>query len=164
VSIPTAWALIFASLYAVAACLWDGRPLASLMLIYWVEVGIIGLLAIPKLILIGGRTMAAVMPAYAIGFGVWWLTGLALMAAFSVLECPTCGDLLSGEGWAVVAGPCLVFGASHVYSFFHNYLGRGEYRAAHPKQVLVEVFERVVPTLIASFARVALGPVTMQHV
>jgi len=134
------------------------------MLIYWVGVGIIGLLAIPKLILIGGPTMAALVPAYAIGFGVWWLTGLALMAALSVLECPKCEYPLSGEGWVVVAGPCLVFGASHVYSFFSNYLGRGEYRAAHPEQVLIEAFERVVPALIASFVGVTLGLVTMQHV
>jgi hypothetical protein len=158
---PTAWALIFANLYAVADCLWHGRPLASLMLAYWVEVGVIGLLAIPKLILIGGRTMAAVMPAYVIPFGIWWLTGLPLMAVINNLEGHSGQKLSSSEGWAAVAGPSLAFGATHIWSFFHNYLGRGEYRASHPRDVLVEVFERMAPTLIATFAGVALGLAAM---
>jgi uncharacterized protein DUF6498 len=202
-SAPAAIALLVASnLLPLAGVLFWGWNLWSILILYWIENGIVGLLNIPKMLLargggelvtstIGAPAGRAVLTAFfCVHYGIFWLVhgifvwvALPLFAGFgSIVNSAgsfpgglpgfdTAGSLFGGGVGNTVAsnGPradVLLWGtlallASHLSSFFLNYIGRREYLTRSIAVQMFAPYSRVVvlhlTILIGAFVAVIVG-------
>jgi hypothetical protein len=153
-----------------------GWSLMLILVLYWVESGIVGVVNIFKI----ARAEGSLVPGLPGGVSTARVTGMAEMMGRSALIgffvmhygifwavhgvfvflLPMFASLpsASGESLGPGAGPmdfgplpldglalsATLLAASHVVSFFMNYIGRGEYRRATPAGQMMSVYGRVV--------------------
>lgn len=148
-------ALVAANLVPLAGVLFLGWSLFGVLLLYWLESGIIGAYNVPRILLAQGRPDEAAAPHptrmaspgrlglagfFLIHYGGFWVAHfLLLLVAFSP-------DLPDAEGaadpYAFPLTVMLLF-VSHGLSFALNYLGRGEYRTTKPSLQMWAPYGRV---------------------
>lgn len=143
-STPAAVGLVLANLVPLAGVLWFDWSLFGVVWIYWAENGVIGTLAVLRILTAGGgdrqhKWLAA--PAFVVHFGLFW----AVQGAFVA-------DLFGDRGDAgvltrlvtdVPVEGLLGLVLSHGASFVLNYLG-GERRAATALTETYRPYGRVV--------------------
>jgi len=164
----------------IGVALW-GWSLMMILVLYWVESGIVGVVNIFKIAkaqggedttpfsINGNRVtirlsgMAAnMMRGPLIGFfvmhyGIFWVVHgvfVFLMPLFAGLSSPTLDPAAPGFGFGPMDfGPLpfdglllagLLLTASHVVSYFTNYIGRGESLRVTPAAQMISVYPRVV--------------------
>jgi hypothetical protein len=155
---------------------WDVR---LILVAYWLENGVVGLLAIPKILLAnpseptttaGHSSSAKIVLAifFPIHYGIFWvvhgvfvffLTGLAAAGALGMFGASdVVGNVVAAPSLLLVAGALL---ASHLTSFFVNYLGRSEYLRTTPAGQAIRPYARVVvlhlTVLLGGFAVLLVG-------
>jgi hypothetical protein len=135
---------------------------AEVLLLYWAETVVIGVLAIPKLLIValfkeridtldqlrdaGSRALAVGLGlTFAIAFFafVWMLLFAAIVALPSILEH---SDRAAGlavphgprRGTVVLQTAFIALALSHAFSFFVNFLGHREFRGGSLLRILVE--------------------------
>lgn len=164
-------ALVGVNLVPLFGVVFFGWSLFSIMLLYWLENGIIGLLNVAKIaraeapasagsrMKVNGRDASSLGKAAAIAFfvlhyGIFWVVhGVFVVALFGVLggTLPTSGSPFPalGSGFAgfepvgvAVAFVSLVL--SHGLSFFVNFIGDEEYREVSPGEQMMRPYSRVV--------------------
>ena len=141
--------LIIANLVPVAGTIFLGWKLSDVMVLYWAESAVIGFFNLCKIVLIG-RWMALLAGPFFLGhFGGFmaihflfiytlFVKGLQGMDASG-------GDLADVAQLFVNLWPALaVLFISHGYSFFSNFLGRGEYRKRTVKDQMSEPYSRII--------------------
>lgn len=68
---------------------------------------------------------------------------------------------LAGPNLGVLAAGAIGLAISHGFSFWTNYLGRGEYRTLSPSQVMIQPYGRLVimhlTILLGAFVSIFLG-------
>lgn len=151
--------LLGANAVPLLGVLFLGWDLFSIMVLYWAENGIIGLINIPKVLLASGEITSPATPAgasfdastapstvstadkllmipfFVFHYGLFWAVhGVFVFALFGPPQGPT----------TTVAIGVLVLFASHGVSFFVNYVGRGEYLETSPSQQMSQPYSRVV--------------------
>jgi hypothetical protein len=165
-------ALVAANLLPLAGVAWFGWGVFDVLLVYWVESGVVGLLNVSKVLMatgagdagatftVNGRSVDVSPPdsvAPDAGPQVYWSNLPAagffcahygifwvVHGAFVVFALPGVGGGPSGsvDVAAVLLGGAAMV-ASHGGSFLWNFVGRGEYRDVSPGQQMTEPYRRV---------------------
>ncbi len=158
-------ALVAFNLVPLVGVLFWGWSLRLILVLYWLESGIVGVINIFKIALARGpdpvgmtmrvagpgisRTMPAgcLIPFFIVHYGIFWLVHgvfvftLPLFAARVGDSSPPDFGVLPGST-LLLAG--LGLAISHASSFFLNYVGRREYLRVSPGQQMFSVYGRVV--------------------
>lgn len=147
-----------------------GWSLMLILVLYWIESGIVGALNVLKIAaargtglgvagnrvalrmkgLAGGMVRGALIGFFIFHYGMFWMVHgifvflLPVFAGMSSAEdgsfAPADFGPLPLDGLALSA---LALAASHVVSYFTNYLGRGEYLTVSPQEQMMSVYGRV---------------------
>lgn len=171
-------ALLAANLVPLIGVLFFGWSLFGVLLIYWVESGIIGLFNIPRILLAQGnpssfgwhstttgtpsentlRQRIGTVLFFLVHYGGFWIGHLLLLSLFlgeGLTEgTPTVPSEQAALGFMLTIATLFV---SHGVSFGLNYLGRGEYRTALPIGQMWAPYGRVIAFQIAALGGGALA-------
>lgn len=169
---PSVVALLIANLFPLYGVIALGWDLLSLILVYWMETGIIGVFAIVNIALVTGWTALFLVPFFIVHFGGFMAGHLVfLIALFGGPSGAGFSDIpaflhreIAGQGlWLAVAA---LF-ASHAVAFVAAVLvpwGRGLWRAVSPASAPAAARPADVslgPIMAAPYMRVAIMHVTV---
>jgi hypothetical protein len=142
-------ALIVANLVPIAGTVFLGWKLSDVMVLYWAESAVIGFFNICKMIRIGRA--AAVFPSlFFLGHFGGFMAIHFLFIYTLFVEGPAGmnaagGDLVEVARLFIGLWPALLaLFISHAYSFYSNFLGRGEYRSRTVRNQMSEPYTRIV--------------------
>ena len=168
----TALSLIVVNLVPLAGVLFFGWSLFSIMLLYWIESGIVGFVNIFKIIRASGPTpdgysfklngrpvspsnKAFIVAFFTFHYGLFWTVhGIFVVVIFGVLggsagigpsDAPP--DFFGGFRGFDAVGVAIAatsLAISHGVSFFVNFLGKQEYAEISPAQQMFRPYSRVV--------------------
>jgi uncharacterized protein DUF6498 len=157
---PSALALVAANLVPLVGVLAFGWTVFSVILLYWCENVVIGVINVLKIVFAQPRNVAVdvgkvfLVPFFCVHYGMFtFIHGAFVLFLFGPHDFArgfpgpatfAAAIRQAGVGWGVVA-----IAASHGFSFFHNYLFTGEYRTASPQQLMAQPYARVVVLHIA---------------
>lgn len=146
---PSTLLLIIANLVPVAGTVFLDWDLSDVMVLYWAESAIIGFFNLCKIAVIGRWGALLAGPFFLGHFGgfmaVHFLFIYTLFVKGPQGMDSSGGDLADVAQLFVVLWPALaVLFASHAYSFFTNFLGRGEYRKRTVKDQMSEPYSRII--------------------
>jgi hypothetical protein len=148
--------LIVVNMIPLFGVLFFGWSLFSIMLLYWLENGIIGFFNIFKIALarapgsgftVNGRPVSPSNKQLRIIFFIfhyglfWTVHGIFVFVFFGL---SSSSGLFSGVGLRGVAIAAAALFLSHGVSFFVNFLGKEEYLTVSPDQQMTEPYSRVV--------------------
>lgn len=166
-------ALLVANAIPIVGVAFLGWSLMTILVLYWLENGIVGLWTIPRIALARGTGVGSpvglspaavgcvrysLIPFFIVHYGLFWfvhgvfLLSLPLFASMGGGGPGTgFGEALGGDAPAfgsvdptAVAFAALALVVSHGVSFFVNYLGAGESLRTTPQARMVAVYGRVV--------------------
>jgi len=142
-------ALIIANLVPVAGTIFLGWSLSDVMVLYWAESAVIGLFNIAKIIVIGRWAALLAAPFFMGHFGGFMAVHFLFIYTFFVKGLDGmnsgAGDLAEVGLLFVSLWPALAaLFASHAWSFFSNFMGRGEYRRRTVKDQMSEPYSRII--------------------
>lgn len=153
--------LVAVNLIPLFGVLFFGWSLFSIMVLYWLENGIIGFFNFFKIGLASGSPIPEVSHAsrpgpqsfvarvfsmgfFALHYGLFWVVhGVFVFVLFGGLVAGTSGA--SGSAWSggmTLAAFALLL--SHGASFLINFLGKKEYLGVSPQQQMMQPYGRVV--------------------
>jgi hypothetical protein len=140
--------LLLANLVPVFGTLAWGWDLANVMVLYWAESAVIGLFNILKIIVIGRWGAVLAVPFFLGHFGGFMAVHFLFIYTLFVKGPDAAGP---DAGLADVASlfiglwPALVMlFISHAYSFYRNFLGRGEFRGRTVSEQMHEPYSRII--------------------
>jgi len=158
-------------LYGVLALGWEVFPL---VLLFWLENVVIGVLNVARMLCVDPRDAAAwaakviMVPFFCFHYGMFTAVhgvfvlslfggeGVGKVRGLQLLE--PAGRAIHAYGLELAVG---ALAASHLFSFLWNYLGGGEYRRASVPALMAQPYGRVVVLhlgiLGGGFAATALG-------
>jgi len=120
-----------------------------IMLLYWAESAVIGFFNLCKIIVIGKWAALAAGPFFLGHFGGFMAVHFLFLYTLFLRD-PATDPEMSGS-LSVVAQlflgvwpALLALFVSHGFSFFHNFLGRGEYRGRSVKDQMGEPYSRII--------------------
>jgi hypothetical protein len=163
--------LLVVNLVPLFGVLFWGWDVATVLIAYWLENGVIGVLNIPK-ILLAARDTPLIGPImagfFALHYGGFWIghgffvfliVGIATGGPFGfLLGLDPVGNVARDPQVLLIALLLLV---SHGVSFFFNYLGRREYVQTTPMKQMMQPYGRLmilhVTIIFGAFAAIALG-------
>ena len=167
----SAGVLVAANLVALYGILRHGWDVFPVILLYWIENVVIGVLNVARMLCVDPADRATWLgklfsvPFFCLHYGMFTaIHGSLLLALFGDYESKGFSPLPAameamvdyGLGIAVAA-----IAASHLFSFFWNYLARGEFRRASVSDLMEQPYHRVVllhvVILAGGFAVAALG-------
>ena len=154
-------ALVVANLIPLIGVLFFGWSVWNILVIYWLENGIVGLINVLKMsvatgdevtpgvtFMVNGRpatsaTKMGLIPFFIVHYGIFWF-----VHGIFVLTLPAFFSLMSDDGMTLDLGP-VVFAAvglaiSHGLSFWWNFLHGGEYRRTAPAALMFAPYKRLV--------------------
>ncbi len=155
-SAPVAVALLLlANVLPLAGVLFFGWDVGMVLITYWLENGIVGLINIPKILLArDSRTTLANEPSgrviyaafFAVHYGIFWLVhGVFVFVLFgrgSASGFTGPFEMVANDPALLLAALALL--ASHGASFLVNYIGRGEYKHTSPDSQALQPYSRMV--------------------
>jgi len=152
--------LLIVNLYPLLGCVLLGWPLLPIVLIYWLENVMIGLTSIGKILILSCDEQKSLPVGLALGLVVAFFfsfvygafTTVHGMAIVSLLDVRPEYDsierllrripeLLLQPG---IRGSALAMAGSHLYSFYFNFIERGERRTTTISRVTTEPYARMV--------------------
>jgi hypothetical protein len=154
-------ALVVANLIPLIGVLFFGWSVWNILVIYWLENGIVGLINVLKMsvatgdevtpgvtFVVNGRpatsaTKMGLIPFFIVHYGIFWF-----VHGIFVLTLPAFFSLMSDDGMTLDLGP-VVFAAvglaiSHGLSFWWNFLHGGEYRRTTAAALMFAPYRRLV--------------------
>jgi hypothetical protein len=154
-------ALVVANLIPLIGVLFFGWSVWNILVIYWLENGIVGLINVLKMsvatgdevtpgvtFMVNGRpatsaTKMGLIPFFIVHYGIFWF-----VHGIFVLTLPAFFSLMSDDGMTLDLGP-VVFAAlglaiSHGLSFWWNFLHGGEYRRTAAAALMFAPYKRLV--------------------
>jgi len=142
-------ALIAANLVPVAGAIFLGWKLSDVMVLYWAESAIIGFFNVCKIAVIGRWFALAAGPFFLGHFGGFMAVHFLFIYTIFVKGPENMndngGDLAEVARLFLVLWPALLaLAISHAYSFFNNFLGRGEYKGRTVSGQMSEPYARIV--------------------
>ena len=146
-------ALIAANLVPLAGAAFLGWKLSDVMVLYWAESAIIGFFNVCKIAVIGRWFALAAGPFFLGHFGGFMAVHFLFIYTIFVKGPDNMdsagGDLAEVAKLFLVLWPALLaLAVSHGYSFFNNFLGRGEYKGRTVSQQMSEPYARIVFMLL----------------
>lgn len=162
-------ALLLANLVPLAGVAFAGWRTYDVMLVYWLENGVIGAFTLLRMATAGREPWSTVVlgPFFVVHYGLFWVVhgvfvvalfgpggglaggssaGPASSASGAPLALPIVGDVpwVAGAGWAVLG---LI--VSHGVSYLENWWRAGERREATPSELMSGAYGRVVVLHVA---------------
>ncbi len=157
-------ALVVANLLPLAGVLWWDWDLFTILTLYWVENGIVGVINFAKILRaegslapggwrmrLNGRSIESmarrpIAAFFALHYGAFWFGHGVFVVIFLPLMTSGLGDgpISPGPDWGLVASGALALAVSHAISYRANYVGRGEYRTASPGGQMFAPYGRLV--------------------
>ena len=154
-------ALVVANLIPLIGVLFFGWSVWNILVIYWLENGIVGVINVLKMsvatgdevtpgvtFMVNGRpatsaTKVGLIPFFIVHYGIFWY-----VHGIFVLTLPAFFSLMSDDGMTLDLGP-VVFAAlglaiSHGLSFWWNFLHGGEYRRTTAAALMFAPYKRLV--------------------
>jgi hypothetical protein len=142
-------ALIAANLVPIAGALFLGWKLSDVMVLYWAESAVVGFFNLCKIVVIG-RWFALVAGPFFLGHFGGFMAVHFLFIYMIFVKGPDdmngdSGDLAEVAKLFLVLWPALLaLAVSHAYSYFNNFLGRGEYRGRTVSAQMSEPYSRII--------------------
>ena len=160
-SVGAVVALVVANLIPLIGVLFFGWSVWNILVIYWLENGIVGVINVLKMsvatgdevtpgvtLMVNGRpatsaTKMGLIPFFIVHYGIFWF-----VHGIFVLTLPAFFSLMSDDGMTLDIGP-VVFAAlglaiSHGLSFWWNFLHGGEYRRTTAAALMFAPYKRLV--------------------
>lgn len=166
-------ALVVANLVPLIGVLWFGWNMWTILTIYWVENGIVGLFNVLKMAAVAGLGKLGVIPFFVVHYGLFWFVhGVFVLTlpsfapfggemAGGLGTVPTVDTTATGADFGNVAVAAVVLLVSHGASYVFNFLGRGEFRRTTAMALMSAPYRRVVilhlTILFGAFAVILLG-------
>jgi hypothetical protein len=151
----------------IGVALWDWS-LMMILVLYWIESGIVGVINVFKIaraqggegpavsvdgsrvmVRISGMTRGAVIGFFVMHYGIFWVVHGVFIFLLPLFAGLSSGSLVGPMDFGplpldglLLSGALLA--ASHTVSFFTNYLGRREYVRVTPTGQMMSVYGRVV--------------------
>jgi len=148
-SSPSTLLLIIANLVPVAGTVFFGWKLSDVMVLYWAESAVIGFFNLLKIIVIGRWGALFAGPFFLGHFGGFMAVHFLFLYMLFV-KGPQGGDVSDPDLATVIALFVALWPAlaalfiSHAFSFFSNFIGRGEYRGRTVNQQMSEPYSRII--------------------
>jgi hypothetical protein len=136
---PSAWVLIAANLVPLYPSVAWGWPVSSLLLLYWIENVIVGILNVPRILLV-----AASRHHNGWGLAVFFCVHYGIFATVHGAFVYVMGGGFPTMEPAGLTVPALTFAVSHIFSFFSNFVGRGEFRRLDTGGAMMQPYRRIV--------------------
>ncbi|MGH2462022.1 MAG: DUF6498-containing protein [Candidatus Limnocylindria bacterium] len=160
--------LVLFNLIPLGGVLWLGWDLVLILALYWVENGVVGVINLPKIFraegtgpapnwMANGRALRSmnrweIAGFFTMHYGLFWVVhGVfvlifvpALVGDIGVAPDAATSTPLVFPNFGVLALGAIGLGISHGVSFWTNYIGRGEYRALSPAQLMTQPYGRLV--------------------
>ncbi len=160
--------LLLANLLPLLGVFAWGWSLSDLLLLYWIENGVVGIYTVAKLLLVQpegqspGQRLASKafgVPFFIVHYGMFWLVhGLFVVTLFGGMLFGSAGPTIPVQpqtffftavivSWMradVLAWPVAGLLVSHGVSFLSNYLAQGEYRRQSVNELMGQPYGRVV--------------------
>jgi hypothetical protein len=147
-SSPSTVLLVAANLVPVAGAILFDWSLADVMVLYWAESAVIGVFNLAKIAVVGRWAALLAGPFFAGHFGGFMAVHFLFIYTLFVRGAEgggADGDLAGAIELFVRLWPALLaLFISHGFSFFHNFLGRREYRGRSVNQQMTEPYGRIV--------------------
>ena len=176
-------ALVAANLVPLIGVLWFGWSMWTILTIYWVENGIVGLFNVLKMAAVPGMGKLGVIPFFVVHYGMFWLVhGIFVLTLPSFVpfgggvgqlappietvggtayDVPPIGTSAAGANFGNVAVAAVVLFVSHGASYVFNFIGRGEFRRTTAMALMTAPYRRVVilhlTIIFGAFAVILLG-------
>jgi len=146
---PTAVILILANLIPLFGVLFWRWEVFPLMLLFWMENVILGIINVAKMIMVKSgnprenTSKAFIIPFFCLHYGIFTLVhGVFVIVLFSgLLDKTGSGGDFSLPGLLVAI---LSITVSHVVSFYYNYIRGGEYTRTTLNSLLFQPYGRVI--------------------
>ena len=140
-------ALIFANLVPLAGAVFMGWDLSLVMVLYWAESAVIGFFNICKIIVIGRWSALLAAPFFAGHFGGFMAVHFLFIYTLFIKGPQDMGGGELSEVASMFASlwPALaLLFASHLFSFYTNFLGRKEFRGRTVHNQMSEPYSRII--------------------
>jgi hypothetical protein len=153
---PTAIVLVLANVAPLINVVVNGEPAGSLLIIYWLQMWIIGFWNCIKLIVIARWAALIYIPMFAIIY-------VGLVNIFGVIAGGMLDNQTVGTAWAQDFSlwnywlETLLFFASHALSFYFNFLGRREDETTPAEAQALQPFVRAFPMWVAATIGAFIG-------
>jgi hypothetical protein len=142
-------ALVVVNLVPLVGVLFLDWSVATVLVAYWLENGVVGLLNVPKIVVAGSDDWRKPRNGSSVGlalffvfhYGLFWLVhGVFVFVLTSVALFTSPSPAVHAKDVLFIAFLLLV---SHGTSFFVNYIGRGEYRRTTPSAQMFQPYGRL---------------------
>ena len=162
-SLPlSAWALLLSNIPPLAGVFFWGWDAFQLLVLFWLENVVIGVIHVFRLALAGGGSPAEragrffLVPFFMVHYGLFTFVHGVFIVVLCGPVSPFRGDgavldpadlpslVWSSFGSGGLALPLLVLAGSHLFSFVSNYILKGEYKKARPSVLMTRPYGRVV--------------------
>jgi hypothetical protein len=162
--------LIGANLIPLVGVLFFGWQLFTILVLYWLENGVVGLFNVARIARASGpeqpgrgstHSRAYLAPFFLVHYGIFWVVHGVFVFMLAMLATGEGVAGLGGVSPSAVALGGLALVLSHGTSFFANYLGRGEHRLISPSRQFAQPYPRMivlhVTILLGAFVLIELG-------
>ena len=146
-SSPSTLALIFANLVPLAGTVLLGWNLGDVMVLYWAETAVIGFFNICKIAIIGRWAALLAGPFFIVHFGGFMSVHFLFIYTIFVQGVQDSSGVNLNEVMQLFINlwPALAaLFASHTFSFFHNFIGRGEFTGRTVNKQMTEPYSRII--------------------
>jgi hypothetical protein len=165
-SVGAVVALIVANLVPLLGVLFLGWNVWTILLLYWMENGVVGVYNVAKMLraegpetgdtrfLVNGRpassmSRASLVPFFVMHYGIFWVVHgvfVVLMPVFGMAgsDGSASPGILEGVAPLTILFALVALTISHGVSYWFNYIGRGEYRRATPSGQMFAPYGRLV--------------------
>lgn len=172
-SVPSAVVLVVANLLPLYGVLFLDWPVFPLVVLFWMETVLIGVLNVLRMLCAKPFNpwlwfpKVFLVPFFCVHYGMFTIgTGILVFALFGgakYVDLPEYATLRPDAAvhalmpeFEKVWLPSAALAASHLFSFFWNYLGRGEFRRARLLGLMLAPYLRVIALQLTIFL-VAFG-------
>lgn len=134
--------LVAANLVPLVGVLFFGWDVGTILLLYWLESIVIGVLNIPKILSTSGNMFSKVFDSafFTVHFGGFCLAHALFLKEMFEIDISVAA-LVSNSPISIAA---LSFFISHFVSMIFNHFGKGEYKARTTKQQMFTPYSRVM--------------------
>jgi hypothetical protein len=152
----TAVMLVVANVYPVIDMLWKGEPIGSILVIYWIQMMIIGFWTCARLIVIARWKALLFIPMFLLMY-------LSIVNIFGIMAGAMLDDQMRGTEWVEnfslwnYAAPALLFFATHGLSFWENFIGHREDQKVTWERQIGKPILRAMPMWVAALAGGFIG-------
>lgn len=148
--------LVIANLLPVIDMLWEGDPVGSILVIYWMQMMIIGFWTCVKLAVIGRWRAVLYIPMFLAMY-------LSIVNIFGIMAGGMLDDQMRGTEWHQNFSlwnywvPAVLFFTTHGLSFWENFIGGHEYEKISWEAQIGKPFVRAMPMWVAATAGAFIG-------